>query len=112
MNRHGKYWMQLRAGRAALVLLVLVATSCGLIETQYFKDRVNEVTQERVARRYGPPHKAEPLQNGGETWIYYDRGSATASYAGYAESKYCRTYILSFDKEGVLRDWNEQTCRN
>ena len=101
-----------RAGRAALVLLVLVATSCGLIETHYFKDRVNEVTQERVARRYGSPHKVEPLQNGGEMWIYYDRGSATTSYAGYAESRYCRAYILSFDKEGVLRDWSEQICHN
>ncbi len=101
-----------RMSHTVLILLVFVAMSCGLIETQYFKDRVNEVSQERVARRYGPPHKAEPLQNGGEMWIYYDRGSATASYAGYAESKYCRAYLLSFDKEGVLRDWNEQTCRN
>ncbi len=100
-----------RARHAFLVLLMLVTISCGL-ETHYFKDRVNEVSQERVARRYGPPHKVESLQNGGETWIYYDRGSATASYAGYAESKYCRAYLLSFDKEGVLRDWNEQICRN
>ena len=101
-----------RAGRTALVLFVLFSMSCGLIETHYFKDRVNEVTQERVARRYGPPHTVQPLQTGGETWVYYDRGSATASYAGYAESKYCRAYSLTFDKEGVLRDWNEQTCQN
>jgi hypothetical protein len=101
-----------KTARVFLLLLALIAESCGMIETQYFKDRVNEISQERVARRYGPPHKAEPLQNGGEAWTYYDRGSGTASYAGYAESKYCRVYVLSFDKEGVLRDWSEQTCRN
>lgn len=98
--------------QASLLLLALVTVSCGMIETQYFKDRVNEVSQDRVVRRYGPPHDVEPFENGGETWIYYDRGSATASYAGYAESKYCRAYLLSFDKEGVLRDWSEQICRN
>jgi hypothetical protein len=98
--------------QAALLLLALVAASCGMIETHYFKDRVNEVGQDRVVRRYGPPHKVESLQTGGEMWIYYDRGSGTASYAGYAESKYCRAYLLSFDKEGVLRGWNEETCRN
>ncbi len=100
------------SARAALALLMLGVVSCGMIETQYFKNRVNEVAQDRVVRRYGPPHDVELLENGGETWIYYDRGSATASYAGYAESKYCRAYLLSFDKEGVLRDWKEQTCRN
>jgi len=94
-----------------LVLFGLVMLSCGLVETNYFRDQVGQATQEQVAGRYGSPHEVTPLQGGGETWTYYDRGSATAGYSGYASSTYCRAHILSFDRQGVLRAWNEQRCR-
>lgn len=95
-----------------LTLLLLGPVSCDLRGGAYFQDKVNEATQEKVAKRYGYPHKTEALQNGGEVWTYYDRGSGTASYTGYATSTYCRAYVLTFDKEGVLRDWAQQQCRN
>lgn len=94
-----------------LVLFGVVILSCGLVEMNYFRDRVGQVTQEQVAGRYGSPHEVTPLQGDGETWTYYDRGSATAGYSGYAGSTYCRAYTLSFDQQGVLRAWNEQRCR-
>lgn len=95
-----------------LLTLLLGPVSCDLRGGAYFQDKVNEATQEKVAKRYGYPHKTEALQNGGEVWTYYDRGSGTASYTGYATSTYCRAYVLTFDKEGVLRDWAQQQCRN
>jgi len=101
-----------RACRVVLTLLLFGNVSCDLHEAAYFQDRVNEVTQEKVAKRYGSPHKTEVLQNGGEAWTYYDRGSGTASYTGHATSTFCRAYVLTFDKEGVLRDWTQQQCRN
>lgn len=95
----------------SLVLFGFVILSCGVVETHYFHDHVGQATQEQVAGRYGSPHEVAPLEGGGEAWIYYDRGSATTGYAGSAGSTYCRAYLLSFDRLGILRAWNEQRCR-
>ena len=86
------------------MLLQVGTVSCDLREGTYFQDKVNEVTQEKVAKRYGSPHKTEALQNGREAWTYYDRGSGTASYTGYATGTFCRANMLTFDREGILRD--------
>ena len=87
-------------------------SACSEFETQYFKDRVNEATAERVAKRYGPPHKVEQREGYQTIWTYFERGSATSSYAGTARSSFCRVYVLTFDREGILRDWQQLDCRN
>ncbi len=56
-----------------------------------------------MAGRYGAPHKEDPLENGGSVWTYYERSSATASYAGYAGRESCRAYVLTFDEKKILR---------
>ncbi len=95
----------------SLLLFGVMLLACGLMETGYFRDHVDQATQEQVGQRYGTPHEVAPRQGGGEVWTYYDRGSATAGYAGSARTTYCRAYILSFDQQGVLRAWNEERCR-
>ncbi|MGH7166418.1 MAG: hypothetical protein ACREIS_12945, partial [Nitrospiraceae bacterium] len=62
--------------------------------------------------RYGAPDTMERLDNGGSVWTYYDRGSATASYSGYARSTFCLAYVLTFDQEGILRGWAQRDCHN
>lgn len=95
-----------------LRLCVVVAglSACGEFETKYFKDRVNEVSQDIVARRYGAPHRAEQLADGRSVWTYFGRGSGTSGYAGTVRSGYCRAYLLTFDRQHVLRDWRQQDC--
>lgn len=94
-----------------LVCALGVVGACSEFETQYFKDHVNEATAERVAKRYGQPHKVEQREGHQTVWTYFERGSATASYAGTARSSFCRAYVLTFDREGILRDWQQQDCR-
>lgn len=101
-----------RMGLSGVMLIVLSLASCGYFETGYFQSKVNEATQEMVGKRYGAPHKIEALDKGGEVWIYYDRGSATASYSGYSKGTFCRAYMLSFDKDGTLRGWEQRDCRD
>ena len=81
-------------------------------ETQYFNDRVNEATAERVAKRYVPPHKVEQREGYQTVWTCFERGSATSNYAGTARSSCCRVYVLTFDREGILRDWQQLDCQN
>jgi hypothetical protein len=93
-----------------LSVVVAVLSGCSEFETKYFKDRVGEVSQEIVARRYGAPHRAEQLTDGRSVWTYFDRGSGTSGYAGTARSSYCRAYLLTFDQQNVLREWRQQDC--
>lgn len=98
-------------GRVALLLSALLSMpACSEFETGYFRERVNEATQDAVAHRYGSPHRIDNAQDGRSVWIYYDRGSGTSSYTGYARSTYCRAYFLAFDEQGVLRDWRQDDC--
>ncbi|MBA5865319.1 MAG: hypothetical protein GDA67_01325 [Nitrospira sp. CR1.3] len=92
------------------VALSGILAACSEFETEYFKNRVNEATAERVAKRYGTPHKMEKAEGGRIVWTYFDRGSGTGTYSGYARSSYCRVYLLTFDQDEVLRDWKEGKC--
>lgn len=91
---------------------VLGLGACAERETGYFQQLVNEATSDNVAKRYGPPHKVEQREGHQTVWTYFERGSATSSYAGTARSSFCRAYVLTFDREGILRDWQQQECRS
>jgi hypothetical protein len=97
-------------GWLAVVLMGLVA--CAEFETGYFQSRVDEATAQTVASRYGAPHKVERPEGSQTIWTYFDRGSATSGYAGTARSTYCRAYVLTFDRQDILRGWQQQECRN
>lgn len=84
--------------------------ACSQFETGYFQSKVDQVTQEVVASRYGAPHKTDELPGGRAVWTYFDRGSSTAGYGGYAPTAPCKAYLLTFDQSGVLRDWKQQDC--
>ena len=89
MYRHGLS----RAGRISRDCLVLafgVLCACSEFETRYFHNKVNQVTQGTVARRYGAPHKLDKLPDGRSVWAYFDRGSGMSGYSGHARVSYCR----------------------
>jgi len=65
----------------------------------YFKQHVNRVSRDAVAQRFGPPHRAQALTTGGAVWAYESRDRSE-----------CTAYILRFDQEQVLGDWQAQRC--
>ena len=86
--------------------------ACVEWETGYFQQRVNEASMDMVAKRYGPPHKVEQRESDQTVWTYFDRGSASSGYAGTARSSFCHAYVLTFDRQELLRGWQQQECRN
>ncbi len=102
----------MRTFRQLVLIYALGAVcACSEFDTQYFKDHVNEATAERMAKRYGQPHKVEQREGHQTVWTYFERGSATSSYAGTARSFFCRAYVLTFDRQGILRDWKQLECQ-
>ncbi len=105
----GRSWRRERTFAGTVIgLLVLTACSGGF---KYFQDKVNEATQETVGKRYGLPHKTQSGSDGGETWTYFERGSGTAGFGGQVRGGGCRAYVLTFDKQAVLRRWEQQLCQ-
>ena len=95
-------------GWIAAVLMESVA--CAEFETNYFQGLVNEATAQTVASRYGPTHKVEQREGYQTVWTYFDRGSATVGYGGTACSTFCPAYVLTLDRQEVLRGWQQQEC--
>ena len=101
-----------RVSRLSLVLMLAGGSACSDVDTRYYRDRVNSVTTDNMAMRYGPPHKIEKFDKGKKVWTYYERGSGTASYSGLATGGYCHAFVLTFDQEDILRDWQQIQCSN
>lgn len=102
-------WRRQRAFDVIIIgLLILTACSGG---AKYFQDAVNEATQEMVAKRYGSPHQTQSRSDGAEVWTYFERGSGTAGFGGQVRGGGCRAYVLTFDKQSVLRHWEQQPCQ-
>ena len=94
-------------GTMLVGLFVLAACSSG---AKYFEDAVHDATQATVGKRYGSPHKVQSSADGGETWTYFERGSGTAGFSGQVRRGACQAYVLTFDKQTVLRGWQKQPC--
>jgi len=95
---------------AGIVVGLLVLSACSG-SSKYFHDAVHEATQEMVGKRYGSPHKTQAAADGGEIWTYFERGSGTAGFGGQVRGGGCRAYVLTFDKQTVLRGWEQQPCQ-
>lgn len=97
------------AGLAVAMLSLVIWTDC-TGGSKYFEDAINQATQDVVGKRYGSPHKTQATVDGGEAWTYFERGSGTAGFGGQVRGTGCRAYVLTFDKERVLRRWQQLPC--
>jgi hypothetical protein len=105
---------------AALLVFALVACSVTPPHVQYLADHVNRAAQDEIEKRMGAPALTRALENGDTLWTYqYGAYGTTAVYgtsASYAEgsvligSAECVKYVLTFDKQNILREWMRQEC--
>jgi hypothetical protein len=84
---------------AALAVMTLGLMACASERERYLKENVNQVSQDAVAKRFGPPSHSQELTTGESVWSYQSRDGSD-----------CKAYILTFDRMKVLRDWKEQQC--
>lgn len=115
-------------------------TACSHWRDAYFDDGVGKITQRDVRKKLGKPHIVEdPLLSDETTWIYRyglsesdldpwgvgtlgqgvsDLGNKAAAMIGRGqpgggprERVHCVRYVLTFDREAVLRAWKREPCR-
>lgn len=92
---------------ALIATLLLGLVGCTPGRDAYLEDVSGKATQDEVVTRLGPPTKERTLSTGETVWAY--RYSGVEMGAGMGES-WCHEYILTFSKQGVLKQWNRQRC--
>jgi hypothetical protein len=80
-------------------ILLLILAGCATWPDTYLNAAVNHTTQDDVAQSLGPPLLSQDLSTGGTVWSY--TFADTSTYG-------CSSYILTFDREKILRGWQWQ----
>ena len=97
---------------AACLLALLLLAACGTPwRAKYFSEGINKLTQDDVVKRLGPPTATHNLNSGELVWQYrYYDSSVVGSGGNVVGETVCIGYILTFDRDQVLRNWVRQGC--
>lgn len=130
--------MQARLQPLGILSLFLLLASCSTQVTPgaFLAENVNKIGQEEIIKAWGPPESTKELTDGGAVWVYrYARKGTLPRVAipptspspyggGYAGGfarpnqpelipgtpDICRHFTLTFDRSGILREYNEVDC--
>lgn len=112
-------------------IVLLYPVGCVPWQDSFLDGGTGSLTQTQVREKLGKPHLVkEPLLSDETTWTYRyalleseldpwgiktfgkEAGSVFGDKeGGFREKVYCYSYVLTFDKEGVLRRWVRETCQ-
>ncbi len=113
------------------LMLCLGLVACSHWRDSYFDNGVGVLTQSDIKAKLGKPHMVkDPLLSDETTWTYrfamseseLDPSGVKAlgkqaenlmggAQGGPREKVFCFMYILTFDKEGILRHWEREICQ-
>ena len=98
---------------AALVGMAVLGTACSAFiakETLYLESAQHRATQEEVRQQLGKPYQAVTSQARNPIWVYhaYYEDPGPYNQCGTAGT-WCDEYVLTFDKEGILRGWTHKS---
>lgn len=102
-----------RVARTAVVSLALLGVGCTVFipkETLYLKSAQDRATQEEVQQRLGKPKLVASNEAGDPVWVYqvYLQDPGPANKWG-AAGTWCDEYVVTFDKQGILRSWTHKS---
>lgn len=99
--------------RTALVGLLVLSAACGLVlgkETAYLESAQDKATEAEVRQRLGEP-KFTATSPAGEPVLVYQVMTEDPGVQNQwgAPGTWCDEYVLTFDKQGILRHWTHKT---
>lgn len=91
--------------------------ACGIYLSDVLKDLPIGATEEMVRSRLGAPLLIETLKSGERQWVYRNRVAQPIPVcrdipvSDCVRGKFdCTEYLLRFNEENILQDWQERTC--
>jgi outer membrane protein assembly factor BamE (lipoprotein component of BamABCDE complex) len=98
---------------ALFVSLLAFVSGCSLVtpkETRYLQSAQGQATQEEVRQNLGAPRITKTSQAGEAIWIYEVREVEPGAQNSWAAAgSWCDEYALTFDRNGVLREWTHNS---
>jgi len=90
-----------------LATILIVGLQACTYPDWYLQHHSGLATQDQIVDEMGQPAKKEALPDGGSRWTYYHHVSY-ATYLTYSnpDAEVCYTYVLTFDAQGLLQNWN------
>jgi hypothetical protein len=90
-----------------IVIVILLSAGCTPWRAEYLEDVTGRATQDEITMKLGPPMAERNLSSGETVWLYRYTGANANQYGG---STWCGEYVLKFDIDKILRQWNRQKC--
>jgi hypothetical protein len=93
--------------------LIVLQAACALLESKeviYLKTAQDRATEQEVRQRLGAPKFAATSQAGEPILVYQvmTEDPGTQNQWG-APGTWCDEYVLTFDRQGILRRWTKKT---
>lgn len=99
--------------KAAVVGMAVLGAACSAFiakETLYLESAQDRATQEEVRWQLGKPYQAATSQAGSSIWVYHVYYEDPGPYNQWGTAgTWCDEYVLTFDKEGILRGWTHKS---
>ena len=96
--------------------LALVEVGCAILlakETLYLRSATDRDGQNEVRRQLGRPMLTDSTKTGEAVWVYQVREREKGGYNGSTVGgSWCDEYVLTFDKQGILRSWTHQSQKH
>ncbi len=82
-------------------------------ETLYLKSAQGRATQEEVRQHLGKPTLVASSKAGEPIWVYEVYQIEPGSQQSWAAfGSWCDEYVLTFDRQGILRQWAHKSERH
>jgi hypothetical protein len=99
--------------KGALVGIAILEAACSAFmakETLYLESAQNRATQEEVRQKLGKPYQVATSKNGNAILVYHVYYEDPGPYNPWGTAgTWCDEYVLTFDKEGTLRNWTHKS---
>ncbi len=82
-------------------LLALLQACSSPYRVEYLEDSLEQATQEELITKFGYPQRLKRTKQGGQVWEYDFQGKETE----------CASYIIMFDQQEKIQQWNRLDCR-
>ncbi|TAJ07879.1 MAG: hypothetical protein EPO61_12180 [Nitrospirae bacterium] len=102
-----------RFARMIVVGLALLGAGCVYVEgkeTVYLESAKGQATQEEVRKKMGQPKYQASTLAGEPIWVYQVMWQDPSNQNSWgAPGTWCDEYVLTFDRQGVLRNWTHKS---
>ncbi|MFM8550758.1 MAG: hypothetical protein ACKOCD_00320 [Nitrospiraceae bacterium] len=93
--------------------MALLGAGCSVLvpkETRYLESAQDRATQEEVHQKLGEPKFKATAASGEPIWVYQIMWQDPSNQNSWgAPGTWCDEYVLTFDKQGILRNWTHKS---